>query len=261
MIARTHDTHDTPDTATRDAKREQQRRAKVDGLQQGHRVRLDTYDGREVKPGGWVGYGDIRDDREGALWLSDYLGGSDYSGGTLAASNIRVWQRDIDPDSLFTIEAHGAYGTRQLLIVIASMSPDAVECLAALEQYPAIDDEDLSMLELELADESWSGVRSDFVRALEKRGFDLDAVPELVRDGERECMIDPLRAAFDAVAERIAVYWEPDGPSPSVWIDVGKVADACTIDDLPEGAIDTDDDDSNDACADTERPTPIGGAS
>jgi hypothetical protein len=106
---------------------------------------------------------------------------SDYSGGTVERSNERSLQRDF-PGTF--VHLYGGFGTSGLMITIdrpATYDPGTwlyvLEILAGLADYPVVDEEDLSALEMELAEEAWEAYLGyDVLRDLEKAGVPEDAL-------------------------------------------------------------------------------------
>lgn len=94
---------------------------------------------------------------------------SDYTGGTVEASNHRVLAADFAGDLLEIVGAHGY----RALAYDASLGPvpaheDLCEALAALQGCPVIDEDDLADLERARVNAAWDdfGAR-DFARSLE----------------------------------------------------------------------------------------------
>lgn len=108
---------------------------------------------------------------------------SDYSGSTVERSNERSLLRDF-PQTF--IRLYGGYGTRGLMLPVnmpESYDEDTwnylLDELAALGDYPLYDEEDLSALEMELADEAWDGYLNwDIPRDLENRGVNDEVIDE-----------------------------------------------------------------------------------
>lgn len=92
----------------------------------------------------------------------------DYCGSDCGRSNYRSLVRDYPDTFVFGSDSMGA----SFLLVPGKVSLELAEELAEIgsglaEQYPLYDEEDHSMLEMELAEEAWDAwVRSDLTRAL-----------------------------------------------------------------------------------------------
>ena len=114
---------------------------------------------------------------EGELYFFlPYASGSDYSGSTVEKANCREFLESYGEES-FVWEAHGGYDTYAVVLGLTGLLECAVDTFDAildiiegLEDYLLIDDEALSNVEMEGADEAWeSWVAGDFRRALEKK--------------------------------------------------------------------------------------------
>ena len=114
---------------------------------------------------------------EGELYFFlPYASGSDYSGSTVEKANCREFLESYGEEG-FVWEAHGGHNTYAVVLGLTGLleCPDdtfdaILGIVEGLENYPLIDDEALSNLETEGADEAWeSWVAGDFRRALEKK--------------------------------------------------------------------------------------------
>ena len=78
---------------------------------------------------------------------------SDYSGGTVERSNARILERELKEAGIpFTLKYWHGFG-QSILIEISQLNNDYIsEVIEALDNYPALDDEDLAKLEAELID-------------------------------------------------------------------------------------------------------------
>lgn len=99
---------------------------------------------------------------------------------------------------------YGAYDSTGVAIVLETWLrySEIRETIARLDDYPCIDDEDCSRVEMVLADEAWDNwARHDFQSELEKR-FDV----EQWRDYEG--FDSDFRAWFEDCRESVNEYWE-----------------------------------------------------
>ena len=154
----------------------------------------------------------------GCLYLvPEYLLGSDYSGSTVEIANLRAFMAEYG-DAPGVHEIYGGHGTRGAAIRLDALTDEMAERLAAMSDYPLLDEEELSRVEMELADEAWeSWAEWESRRGLEKAwGVDIDG--RIPRDW------------FERLAERTNTYWEADGPD--MHIRVERVIEAATLDDL-----------------------------
>mgnify|MGYP001589053816 CR=1 FL=1 len=131
-----------------------------------------------------------------AMVLHDvpYSSFSDYSGRDVERSNFRLLKEGYFSKCKELIEYYGDYGTTGLLILEQAIpdcptidteeeyhvcncsSCELFEAIQGLENYPAIDDEDVGRVEYELRDEAWESYgRSDFRSALHGRFPTLEA--------------------------------------------------------------------------------------
>jgi len=149
----------------------------------------------------------IAEDNKNADWLKSLYGGHGSSG---LAIDVRAWLDSLDPE----------YGDSPLL-----------ETIESLEDYPVVDDEAISQLEMELADSDWDcWADSDFRRAVEK-SLQIDDVEPNDSATWREF--------FETTRESVNVYWEAES-AVSCHVDVDRVAGAVTIEALRDVATFTE---------------------
>ena len=155
----------------------------------------------------------------------EQLSGSDYcSSGSVEVSNHRVFLEQFK-DSPNVYDVYGGYGTFAVAIRLDSITDEMVEVLNALEDYPVIDEEDLSEVEHESEEESWSNCyRSDFERALSREFPDLE---ETIDDMTTE-QVDAL---FYEVQDRTNTYWAHETGN-NAYIDVDRVVAGVTEEDI-----------------------------
>lgn len=205
----------------------------------GEVVRLDPYWFRDDGPparGDSVSYGRWRNVRDGDERLSDFLipkytGFSDYSGCDVERSNHRLFLEMLQgSDGTMFLETYGGHGTTDVLVRLDTTDDEVLDCLIALEDYPAIDDEDCSRVADELFQESWeSWIADDFTREVEK-AFRLE-----ITDLSRADLSD----VFFSVMGRANVYPEVE-TGGGVYVDLDRIVAAMTIQDLPEGSFKLD---------------------
>lgn len=191
--------------------------------------------------------------KDGRTWRSnDLLSSGDYlPGGALARSNKRIITAEIEDDpgadwctlpcSWLSAEAgeaeigpevravilHEGYGSEIMFLV------DTDPVWEGLEQYPALDDADMSELELEEQDEAWADwARADLLRGCEWEdlGFSEDEghLPEDLEHWVDDCA-DWLESHFEnrieemfyAACDTSNTYWTQDGDAQ--WIDLDRV--------------------------------------
>lgn len=106
------------------------------------------------------------------VYLHEYLGFSDYSGGAIEQANFNVFMEEFG-DEPGIYELYGSHGTKQVAIRLTVDNEDIIKTLAALEDYPAISDEAVSELEYKAAQEQaddWG--YKEFADELEKLHFE-----------------------------------------------------------------------------------------
>ena len=166
---------------------------------------------------------------EGELYFFlPYASGSDYSGSTVEKANCREFLESYGEEG-FVWEAHGGHNTYAVVLGLTGLleCPDdtfdsILGIVEGLEDYPLIDDEALSTLEMEGADEAWeSWVASDFRRALEKKfdGVDFEWPPD-----------SDLRPFFEKRAEKANEYWFNEGYGPDMYIRLDKIVEGIDLD-------------------------------
>ena len=173
---------------------------------------------------------------EGELYFFlPYASGSDYSGSTVEKANCREFLESYGEEG-FVWEAHGGHNTYAVVLGLTGLleCPDdtfdsILGIVEGLEDYPLIDDEALSTLEMEGADEAWeSWVAADFRRDLEKKFEGVEF--EWPADSE-------LRPFFERMAEKVGEYWFNEGYGPDMYIRLDKVVEGIDLDALAPYAI------------------------
>ncbi len=160
--------------------------------------------------------------REG--WFQvEYATGSDYSGSSITRSNYRVlcaMLEEHETGAVVWVRTPGGHGTYGIAVRYFELSEPMREALDALEDYPCLDDEDLSELELEEQSGCWERwTRKDFIRELAKSQHkDPDAL---------EAALTPEQwwNVFHALCEESGTYWEDQG-GEGPWIDLKRVVKA-----------------------------------
>lgn len=129
-------------------------------------MKYKTFEGREYVSGAWqdtfletgcsYSLGDFQDYRgevtealqKSLFILPDLLSGSDYSGGMIERSNFRVFLKEYkEVDGVY--EIFGGYGTFGIAIRldVYNSNEDIKDTINAIDDYPVIDDENLSEME------------------------------------------------------------------------------------------------------------------
>jgi hypothetical protein len=186
----------------------------------------------DFKPVKW--HTDPRDVNRELYFFVPYASGSDYSGSTVERSNYVVFLAENVQDWIH--EVYGDFGTYAVAVSVnglLSADEDVFDLICdtieKLEDYPLIDDEALSQLEMEGTDEAWtSWVQSDFVRGLEKHFEGVDF--EFPHDGL-------LREFFEKMAERANEYWYCEGCGRDTYIAIDRVIAKIDFADVEQWAI------------------------
>jgi hypothetical protein len=164
------------------------------------------------------------------LWLSDHCLSGDYYGAPHTASNARVLLQEFSSPELR--ECIGGYGARSVAIDPRYLSEELLESLQSLENYPVLNEDDCSALELELQQEAWeSWAQRDFSRALEKRLSSVLDNEDLAEETMESLSPGSLYALFYALADKGSIYWESQS-SPDQWIDCERVAEELSEEEL-----------------------------
>jgi len=164
------------------------------------------------------------------LWLSNHCLSGDYCGAPHTASNMRVLLEEFSGPELRSCS--GGYGAQSVAIDPRYLSEALLENLQSLENYPVLDEDDCSALELELQQEAWeSWAQRDFSRALEKRLSSALEDEDVAEETIESLSPDSLYALFYALADKGSIYWESQS-SPDQWIDCERVADELSEEEL-----------------------------
>ncbi len=162
--------------------------------------------------------------------------GSDYSGSTVEKSNAKVFEETYGSEE-WVHSVYGGFDTYAVavgltgLLTCADDTFDAIcEALEGLADYPLLDEEAHSALEMELSDEAWdSWVRDDFTCALDKAFAD---------DAEFEWPDDStLRKFFEDKREEANEYWFNEGYGPDMYVRIDEVVKGITFDDIEKWAV------------------------
>lgn len=167
-------------------------------------------------------------ERDQELFLiSNLLSGSDYSGSSVERANFRAFLESFR-DVPGIVEMWGGHGTYAIAIRLDVHHAEILETLERLEDYPVVDDDTLSELEMEMDSEAWeSWARADFRREVCARfGVDISEVSD-----------DDVFRVFSSACDATSTYFECDGADR--FIRVEEVAKGCELDALRalDGAI------------------------
>jgi len=156
--------------------------------------------------------------------VPELLSGGDYAGTTVERANHRAFLK-LYGQHPGVHAVTGGYGTFAVALSIRWLldnrepAESILDTLEALNEYPVIDEEELSEYELELTSEGWEcWAKHDYLVGLSKKFGDIE-----VSD-------DDAYEIFNKVAARIGEDWCADGND--MFVDVDKVVKATTVDDL-----------------------------
>lgn len=152
-------------------------------------------------------------------WVPRMCGGNDYSGGTVHRANYLIICEEYKEEALVAL-LYGNYGTYAIAVSLKGLlcgSDEAkklIETLTKLQNYPVIDEEQLSQYEAELIDQAWdSWAKDDFVKLIENK-FGI----ELTDDD------DDFRSFFEEKANEASVCWCVDGVD--MYINIPRIVDS-----------------------------------
>jgi len=164
-----------------------------------------------------------------------YATGSDYSGSTVEKANHKAFLESHGEEG-FVWDAHGGFDTYAVVLGLTGLleCPDdtfdaVMGVVEGLKDYPLIDEEALSELEMELADEAWECWGGyEFRKALEAKfdGTDFDWP-----DGS------DFRSFFEQKREEANEYWESESCGPSVFVRIERVVEKIDFADVAQWVV------------------------
>ena len=166
-------------------------------------------------------------DDPGLLCIPSVLSGGDYCNScAVEYANYLEWQ-ELFADTLsvdwWTVS--GSYGSYGVAIRNDTDNAEILEMLASLSDYPVINDDRVSEVEMEWQDYSYRDfIARDFINEIDKQ-FDIELLICFPEDDTR------VSELFYALAERANEYWEIEQHG-TAWICVEKLVDAMTYSDL-----------------------------
>jgi hypothetical protein len=158
------------------------------------------YHGDKLEDISSISYGDLTEDKEGDLLEVPYTMHSDYSGGTVECANCKAFL-ELYEDLPGVWEVSGGYGTTGVVILksLYEENEEVKETIDNLADYPLIDEEALSELEMELEQEDWeSWIKSDLKHELDKLQIGYP------RDDET------FFETYRAICDKHNIYWEAE---------------------------------------------------
>lgn len=218
-------------------------RYRVDTIERGypeHYGELAPFDGRTQS---------VPDARD-SWYVPSSCCGSDYLGCLVNRANCDAMMEiakaaieagELDADTV--VEVYGGHGTYAVAIRGDVSNVEIIEALCALADYPVLDEDRWSELEMDAQQMAWDnggfGLRRDFARALEKRvkSDDVDVKSDDVDvedpgiDLAAPHVRDAVDALFEAARERCGEEWRNE-QGCDMWIDVDRVADEVTDEEI-----------------------------
>jgi hypothetical protein len=187
-------------------------------------VDADDYD--------YLGFDDFKianyNEVDDLYFFMPYCQGSDYSGSLVEKANYTEFLALYEGQD-FVHKLRGGYYSYGIAINIKRLKAsveleNVVDIIKGLDNYPLINDEAFSELEMVGADEAWgSWAESEFKRELEKKFPDI----------EFEWPSD-LRVFFEEKSQEANEYWFNEGSGPDMYIDIGRVVEGIDLEDLDD---------------------------
>jgi hypothetical protein len=189
-------------------------------------VRFDSW--KDGKPGDFARllYGDLKDFK-GEPQANDFImpklcTGSDYAGDSVTVANHRAFL------ALFgtiagVFDVYGGYSTYAVAIRLDAVTEDMLEVFAALQDYPLINEETHSEVEMEAEDASWECYARDDFRKLAATKFPALDIEEI--------SADELYRIFRELSDRSNTYWQNETGN-SAYIDLDRVIECAKTNDF-----------------------------
>lgn len=159
---------------------------------------------------GAIYYGDMNPNKDGKYVEMPHCTFSDYSGCLVQRSNYE-WMLENYKDNENIHRIYGGYGTAGILFSIEYLESDneLQDIVNMLFDYPVIDDEKLSELELQIDEESWNDyIKSYIVRQLDNVNYNYNE--------------DNLQGVVYNIMDKINEYFIHED-SNSSYLDIDKI--------------------------------------
>lgn len=159
-------------------------------------------------------------------FFSPYLSFGDYDNScAVERSNVRVFEQQFaDCKNTDWVKITGGYGWECIAIRLSSTNEEIIETLQRLENYPAISDEDVSLMELEMEDEHWHLVYKDaFIKGLKTLADNSDDIYN-----EEVLNEDDLRQYYETLKERSNTYFQVEAGGNG-YIDIDRLIESADI--------------------------------
>ena len=159
-------------------------------------------------------------DKKDIYAVPELMSGGDYANSsTVEVSNHRVFLEEFK-DLEGVHEVWGGYGSFAVAIRVDVLenNEEIIDTLNGLENYPVINDEDLSNLENEKSEEAWNDWAESDMRRLLRDSHDL-LDEDFIEDYDRE----DFKYLFYQCSEEAGEYWEAESGG-SMYIRLESIA-------------------------------------
>jgi len=157
---------------------------------------------------------------------------SDNDGCTVSKANHRCVMEEWKHDWIHSVG--GGWGTTAVAIGVTGLLTcdddtfdEVCDALEGLADYPCLDDDTVTEVEMEGTDEAWElWASDDFTSALEAEheGYTFD-------------WPDNLRLVFEVQCEKIDERWRCEGCGPDMYVDIDAVVKSIIFDDIKQWAV------------------------
>ncbi len=164
-------------------------------------------------------------DIDGLIMVHEYSIFGDYGGyGSVGMSNHRILVDEYQHIDLYGMYSQYAGCRIDSLINDTDYKDQIFEIYNSLNNYPAIDDQDMSNLEYDLSKECFDNCyKDDLIKAIESK-FDIDI------DDYDQIPDASLWYLLEILSERSNTYWENE--YTSMYIDIDQCVESMTIEDF-----------------------------
>lgn len=163
------------------------------------------------------------------FFVPNHFGSGDYSGSAVDRANRASFFEEYGEDVEGVYTVYSGYGYETIAIALRHITPEMIATFDALTDYPLMDDETHSRIEMEMEDEDWdSWIASDFQRAVEK------ALPDETDDdmGYDESAVD-WKALYFVRKEKTNTYWHAESGTGG-HVDIDRLVAGITWADVQE---------------------------
>lgn len=146
-------------------------------------------------------------------YMPSLLSFGDYDNScAVERSNVRVFKKEFEGNKYIRYHT-GSYGWEAIWIDILCDDESIIETLEQLANYPCMDDEDVSRMEMEMEDSDWDNwIKRDLETALQKYFGAWDS----------DMDNDKLREYYNQLKEETNTYYEVQAGGNG-WIDINRL--------------------------------------